>query len=116
MSLRRLIFTMLAVVCMLLPTSVSAVEAAHVGTLESVDPIGNRPQWRDIGMCDVLAVTGGGAVAPPTAARPMHDSPTGFGVTAHTAHTRHYGVWHRVAGGRRCIVSGYIYLIRCLRL
>lgn len=116
MSVRRLIFTVLAAIGLLLPTGVSAAEAVPNCTLESVDQNSNRPQWRDVGMCDVLAVVGGSSVAPPSTVRVVHDSPSGTSVTMQTAQLRHYHSLRPVTYSCCRTISGYIYLIRCLRL
>ena len=116
MSFRRLIFITLAAIGLLLPTKVSAVVAVPDCTVGSIDQTDDRPQWKDIGMCDVLAVTGGSTVAPPTTVRVVHDSPSGTSVTSHTAQTRHYSALRLAAYSHCRTVSGYIYLIRCLRL
>ena len=76
----------------------------------------NVPQWQDIGMCDVLAVTGGSTLTPPTTVRVVHDSPSGIAPASHAAAARHYSVQRPSAYSHRRTVSGYIYLIRCLRL
>ena len=76
----------------------------------------NTPQWQDIGMCDVLAITGGSTLTPPTTVRVVHDSPAGIAPASHTAAARHYNVQRLSAYSHRRTVSGYIYLIRCLRL
>lgn len=74
------------------------------------------PQWQDIGMCDVLAVTGGSTLTPPTTVRVMHDSPSGTTPTTHATAARRYSVKRLSAHSHRSTVGGYIYMIRCLRL
>lgn len=76
----------------------------------------NTPLWQDIGMCDVLAITGGSMLTPPTTVRVVHDSPAGIAPVSHAAAARHYNVQRLSAYSHRRIVSGYIYKIRCLRL
>lgn len=76
----------------------------------------NTPQWQDIGMCDVLAITGGSTLTPPTTVRVVHDSPAGTVPTAQAAQSRHCSIQRLLSCSRRRTVSGYIYLIRCLRL
>ncbi|MBR5093237.1 MAG: hypothetical protein IKX32_07195 [Bacteroidales bacterium] len=82
----------------------------------SIDRTDDRPQWQDVKMCDVLAITGGSTLTPPTTVRVVHDSPAGTAPTTQTANARHYSI-QRLSAYRHCrTVSGYIYLIRCLRL
>ena len=76
----------------------------------------NAPQWQDIGMCDVLAITGGSTLTPPTTVRVVHDSPSGIASASHAAAARHYNIQRLSAYSHRRTVSGYIYKIRCLRL
>lgn len=76
----------------------------------------NTPQWQDIGMCDVLAITGGSTLTLPTTVRVVHDSPAGIAPASHAAAARYYNVQRLSAYIHRRTVSGYIYLIRCLRL
>ncbi|MBP5341298.1 MAG: hypothetical protein J6Y52_02925, partial [Bacteroidales bacterium] len=69
MSFRRLIFIMLAAIGLLLPTKVSAVETVPRSTLQSIDQNNDRPQWSDLGMEHILAVSGQSTVAPPSPVR-----------------------------------------------
>ena len=82
----------------------------------SIDCTDDCPQWQDVKMCDVLAVTGGSTLTPPTTVRVVHDSPSGIALASHAAAARHYSVQRPSAYSHRRTVSGYIYLIRCLRL
>ena len=117
MSYRRFILLIVAAMWLLLPKNVSAVESdASHSSLESIDRTNNRPQWQDIGMCDVLAVTGGSTVTPPTTVRVIHDSPTGTTASSQTAQAWHYSPMRLAAHSCRPVVGSYIYLIRCLRL
>ena len=100
----------------LLPTSVSAADTGNDCALESVDQTNDRPQWQDIGMCDMLAVTGGSTVAPPVTVRVVHDSPSGTSVTPQTIQLRHNSAQRLTANIQRRPVNGYIYMIHCLRL
>ena len=93
------------------PDSRRATAHATIG-----DTRDNVPQWQDIGMCDVLAVTGGSTLTPPTTVRVVHDSPAGFAPAAHAAAARHFSVHRLPALVHRRTVSGYIYMIHCLRL
>ncbi len=85
-------------------------------TPSSVDRPADRPQWQDIGMRDVLAITGGSSLTPPTTVRVVHESPVGFAPSLQSAVTRHYGFQSLSAYSHCRAVRGYIYLIRCLRL
>lgn len=82
----------------------------------SIDRTDNRPQWQDVGMCDVLAITGGSTLTPPSTVRVVHDGPAGTTPTAQAAQALQYNVQRLLAYSHRRIVSGYIYMIRCLRL
>ena len=117
MSYRRFILLIVAAMWLLLPTNVSAVESdASHSTLESIDRTNNRPQWQDIGMCDVLAVTGGSTLTPPTTVRVVHDGPTSIAPTSQASTARRYRLLRQSAYSQRRTVNGYIYKIRCLRL
>ena len=76
----------------------------------------NLPQWQDVGMCDILAVTSGSTLTPPTTVRVIHDSPVGNIVLAQAAQARHHSRQGLSAYGYHRVVNGYIYLIHCLRL
>lgn len=98
---------------------VAAVETPlqkHEATSASVDRTDDLPKWQDVKMHDVLAVTGGSTLTPPTTVRVVHDSPAGTVPTAQTAQSRHYSIQRLLACSHRRTVSGYIYKIRCLRL
>ena len=82
----------------------------------SIDRTNDRPQWQDVKMCDVLAVTGGSTLTPPTTVRVVHDSPAGIAPAAHATAARHYCNQRLSAYSHPRTVIGYIYLIRCLRL
>lgn len=115
MTFRRLILTLLAAICLLLPTKVTAAveEARAEAGIYGTD---NRPQWQDVGMRDVLAVTGGSTLTPPSMVRVAHDGPTSIAPSAQAAQARHYTIRRLSAKSHHHIVNGYIYLIRCLRL
>ncbi len=125
MSFRRLIFIMIAAIGLLLPTKVSAVEVVPRSTLQSIDQNNDRPQWSDLGMEHILAVSGQSTVAPPSPVRLASNGRRVQGGNSHSAgvsptvsertvcnyssvqHTPHFRtVWTR----------GYLYIIRCLRL
>ena len=67
-------------------------------------------------MRDVLAITGGSTLTPPTTVRVIHDSPSGIAPASHAATAHHYNVQRLSAYSHRRMVCGYIYKIRCLRL
>ena len=101
------------------PSAVAAVDIPIKDGEINSSTIGctdDRPQWQDVKMCDVLAVTGGCSLTPPTTVRVVHDSPAGIAPASHAAAARHYNVQRLSAYSHRRIVSGYIYKIRCLRL
>lgn len=76
----------------------------------------HRPEWVDMGMCDVLAVTSGSTLTPPTTVRLVHDTPTGF---APSVALRHMPIVSRLlqrADMHPYVHRSRIYLLRCLRL
>lgn len=99
-----------------MPVKAAATETAPTGTLESIDQTVHRPQWQDIGMCDVLAVTGGSTVTPPKTVRLVHDSTSGTSVTTHTSQVAAKHSPSRSLRTTHRTINGYLYLIRCLRL
>lgn len=110
---KRLILLLLTVLFLPLGTRASAPLATEV---VSECPAVERPQWRDVGLCDVLAVSNASTVVPPTTVRVVHDSPSGTTVTTQTTQMRHGDALRMTAIIHRRPVSGYIYMIRCLRL
>ena len=99
--------------------AVAAVETPlqqHEATSASVGRTDDLPKWQDVKMCDVLAVTGGSTLTPPTTVRVVHDSPAGIAPAAHATAARHYCNQRLSAYSHPRTVIGYIYLIRCLRL
>ena len=83
---------------------------------ETIARTDNRPQWHDLGMTDLLAVTNTSTLTPPPTENVGHDSPTGTASAAQSAQARHYSVARLLTRTPSRSVSGYIYLIRCLRL
>ena len=125
MLLKRLIFLILTAAGLLLPTSLSAAEAVSTCTLESVGQNHDRPQWSDLGMEHVLAVSGQSNIAPPSPVRlASHgrrlaggNSFPAVGNPETALPTCVHGL--RVQCAARLLVSwtkGYIYIIQCLRL
>ncbi|MBQ9417810.1 MAG: hypothetical protein IJU19_04435 [Bacteroidales bacterium] len=99
--------------------AVAAVEAPIKGgeaNASTIDRTDDRPQWHDVKMRDALAVIGGSTLTPPTTVRVVHDSPSGIAPASHAAAARYYSVQRPSVYGHHRTVSGYIYLIRCLRL
>lgn len=116
MPFRRLIFILLAALGMLFPTKASASETPSNSSLESINQTDHRPQWQDVGLCDILAVTGGSTVTPPSTVRQVHDSPSTATVTTQAAQVRHCSSLRLASLGHSYTVRGYLYLVRCLRL
>lgn len=115
MLFKRLIFIAFASMYLLFPAGVSASE----GCLHSeagINRTDDRPQRQDVGMNDILAVTGGCTLTPPNTVRVVHDSPTGTVATSQAAQLRHYSKLMLLPCSRLRAVNGYIYMIRCLRL
>ena len=112
---------MLLLLCMLgWHTSAIAAVEPHIqyegSSLSYIDHTDDSPQWEDVGMCDILAITGGSTLIPPSTVRVVHDSPSGIAPTIQSVGARHY-IIQRLSAYSHCrMVSGYIYLIRCLRL
>ena len=121
---------MLAAIGLLLPTDVSAVER-HAGdipgsaVLQSIDQNSNRPQWSDIGMEDILAVSGQSTVAPPSPVRLAsngrrlqggHSHSSAVSPTVSEREAYGYGSVQHSPRFRTVWTRGYLYIIRCLRL
>ena len=60
---------------LLLPTQVSAADASSSYTLESVNPHHDHPQWSDLGMDQILAVSGQSNITPPSPVRLASQGP-----------------------------------------
>ena len=125
MLYKQLTLTLLAVFWLLLPAKVSALEAMPHGTLESVDPNIERPQWSVLGMEHILAVSGQSNITPPSPVRLASQGRrlAGAGSNAATCSTESaaqttglYSHLHSSNRFRAIWTRGYIYLIRCLRL
>lgn len=86
------------------------------GDVLTACPAVEHPQWSDVGLCDILAVTGGSTLAPPTPVRVLQDTPSGTAAVIGLAAVRRFGMARVATHSRLHAVSGYIYLIRCLRL
>lgn len=97
-------------------SAVAAVPQEVESLAVAINHTNDRPQWKDVGMCDLLAVTGSSTLTPPTTVRVVHDSPSGTVTSAQAVGTRHYSVRRMSAYSHSRTVCGYIYLIRCLRL
>lgn len=116
MKIKRLTLILLAAIAVLLPTQSRAAKTATRHTMESINPFNNRPQWQDIGLYDVLAFIGNSTVTAPTTVREVHESPAGTTSGAIATLERHYKTLQTDTYGGYHTVSGYIYLICCLRL
>lgn len=116
---------MLAAIWLLLPTKVSAVETVPSSTLQSIDQNDDRPQWSDLGMEHILAVSGQSTVAPPSPVRLASNGRRVQGGNSHslgvspTVSERaacNYSFVQRTPRFRTAWTRGYLYIIRCLRL
>lgn len=125
MSVRRLIFMVFAATGLLLSTKVSATEAAPCSTLQSIDRNSDRPQWSDLGMEHILAVSGQSTVAPPSPVRLASNGRRVQGGTSHSSGVSptvseraacNYSIVQRTPRFRTAWTRGYLYIIRCLRL
>ncbi|MBR1549558.1 MAG: hypothetical protein IJ634_02865 [Bacteroidales bacterium] len=76
----------------------------------------HRPQWKDIGMHDVLAGTGVSSLTPPNTSRLVHDTPTGYASSTTLRHAVYAAAPEVRAIVRPYVHRGYIYLLQCLRL
>ena len=146
MSLKHLIFMMLAAAMLLPPKpSVATVPDCvleHVGQAASmqdeivgysstlpcrsiVDETDNRPQWSDLGMEHLLAVEGQSNISPPSPVRLANQGRRLAGGNSHSAvgspeaasETDSHCRYVRCAA--RCSAPrtrGYLYIIQCLRL
>jgi len=93
----------------------SDTEARQAASLQA-EEVMHRPQWKDIGMHDVLAVTSVTSVAPPNASRLVHDTPSANAATATPRHAVYRCVAERPSDIHPYVHRGYIYLLQCLRL
>ena len=125
MFLKRLIFILLAAIGLLLPTKLSAVEAMPKCTLESIDHNSDRPQWSDLGMEDILPVSGQSNITPPSPVQLASQGRRLANGNSHSAGVSPVTAWQ--TAGSYCIVhnaarlhasraTGYIYIIQRLRL
>ena len=95
--------------------SVSADNSA-LAAEEYISRTDDRPNWDDLGMDRILAVSGSTVVAPPTVVRLPYNNPAGVlrGYAAcRFVQSLHIGSLSLPSN--RC-PSGYIYMIQCLRL
>lgn len=93
----------------------SDTEARQAASLQAEEVL-HRPQWKDIGMHDVLAVTGVTSLAPPNASRLVHDTPSANAATATLRHAVYNSTTARPSTIHPYVHRGYIYLLQCLRL
>lgn len=125
MTARRLIITMIAAICMLLPTSVTAWEAVQDCTCGEIGRTDNRPQWGDMGMDHLLVGGGQTTLTPPSPVRVASQGRRLAGGGGHAvgdspeAAIREACVWHIVLRTTLLHIRwtrGYLYKIQCLRL
>ena len=109
----------------LLPMQVSAADASSSYTLESVNPHHDHPQWSDLGMDQILAVSGQSNITPPSPVRLASQGRRLADGNHHSPDSSHNSVLHMGGHYRnvQCAVlfhtlwtKGSLYLIRCLRL
>lgn len=113
MQTRKLILLMLALIWFV--PSKAEMHSSFTGNL--VDKTAaERPQWNEMGMCDLLAAPGAASLTPPSTVRIVSHNPSAaapfvgfqqrmYASSAFLLHSRPNRT-HR----------GYIYLLRCLRL
>lgn len=113
MRYKRLIILLFALLW-LMPAQ--AVDTPERNAELSVGTGVHRPEWVDMGMCDVLAVTSTSTLTPPTTVRLVHDTPTGFAPSVALRHMP-VGSWMLLRADMHPYVHrSCIYLLRCLRL
>lgn len=119
MHIKKLIILLLATLWLVPAKAWNApapdTETRHAASLQA-DELLHRPQWKDIGMHDVLAVTGVTSLAPPNALRLVHDTPSANAPTATPRHAVYNSTTARPSALRPYVHRGYIYLLQCLRL
>lgn len=76
----------------------------------------HRPEWADMGMCDVLAVTSCSTLTPPTTVRLVHNTPTGFASSVAVRHMPVGGRLPQRTDRHPYVHRSCIYLLHCLRL
>ena len=114
MHLKRLILIVFALL-VLAPSMVFPEPAGKVSEFGVSSDI-ERPQWSDIGMHDVLAVTSSASLTPPNTIRLLHETASGaFPVPVPRRMLSGFSIPLPQSSCFR-FRSGYIYLIRCLRL
>ena len=113
MRYKKLIILLFALLCLMPAQAGNAPErSAELSVGSGV----HRPEWVDLGMCDVLVVNSCTSLTPPTTVRHVHDTPTGF---APSVAVRHIPAGSRLllrADKRPYVQRSRIYLLRCLRL
>ena len=117
MQIKKLIW--LAVALLWIVPAASAVASenavpAEGGELKSASI--DTPQWKDIGMCDVLAVVGCSSLTAPSPVRLPHNTPSSAVASSserHIAHNLRVAAQHAVPNR---VTHGGIYTLRCLRL
>ena len=116
---------MLAAICLLFPTCVSALEAPVCCTLERVNHSDHFPSWSDLGMEHLLAVSGQSNITPPSPVRLASQGRRLSGGSSHFADNSPWTVPQMAFQSREVYCAsrsravwtrGYLYLIQCLRL
>lgn len=113
MRYKRLIILLFALLWLM---PVQAGNAPKRGAALSVGTGVHRPEWVEMGMCDVLAVTSNTTITPPTTVRLVHDTPT---ASNPSMAVRHMPIGSRLllrAYMRPYVHRSCIYLLRSLRL
>lgn len=125
MSIKRLILILVAVLGLLLPAKASATDALPIRTAGSVSQTDERPQWSDLGMEHILAVSGQSNITPPSPVRLVSQGRRLAGGNSHYASDHPEAVSQMCgllfdvqfsAQFRPLWMRGYIYIIQCLRL
>ena len=93
-----------------------AENAPERGAELSVGTGVHRPEWVELGMCDVLAVTSSTTLTPPTTVRLIQDSPSGFASSVAVRHMSTGSRWLLRGDKQPYVHRVCIYLLRSLRL
>ena len=113
MHTKKLILLLLAILW-LVPVRADDVPGRDAELSVSTDV--QRPEWVDLGLCDVLAVGGSTSVAAPTTVRLVHDTPSACVPSVSACHTLFARQAVKAICARPCIHRSYLYMLRCLRL
>ena len=113
MHTKKLILLLLAILW-LVPARADDVPGWDAVLSGSTDV--QRPEWVDLGMCDVLIIANSSTLTPPTTVRLVHNTPTGYAPSGSIRHGVYSSALHLKTDAHPYVHKGYLYLLQCLRL